>query len=499
MKKRSDSHLFPLLIALLISSLLLELFSVSSSRIFAEEQESQSDEPVIEGSSVTEEDFSAEEPRDIELCDVEGIHDSVYTGEEILFGITVRDGESILTENKDYQICYENNVEIGQASVRILGIGAKYAGEKIILFRIGYDISNAEFGPIEALKYNGGPREPAITAVYNEKKLIEGVDYELTYENNINAGKKAVARITGIGSYIGTKTKRFKIKRVYNKITLASVTRKYSVKAQKFYLKPVLIDQSAGLTYRSDNKKVKVNSKGKVTIAKEFIGTAKITVTCEETKNAASTSKTIKVTVKAPVLNGNKMIQRYMTKSPKYKAKIPLDVKGIMLHSVNCPVPSAMSFIKNWDDPSHTQSSIHAFIDANTGEVYQTLPWTIQANHCWKGPKGSGNEMYIGVEMCESAYVEWLAWNKIKCSNKSSAKAAAKRTYLSAVDLFAMLCVQFGLDPMEKGVIISHNEGWEMGIASNHGDPENLWKYLGTKYTMNKFRKDVKKAMSKYQ
>ena len=28
----------------------------------------------------------------------------LYTGEEILFGITVRDGESILTENKDYQI-----------------------------------------------------------------------------------------------------------------------------------------------------------------------------------------------------------------------------------------------------------------------------------------------------------------------------------------------------------------------------------------------------------
>ncbi|MCR5006729.1 MAG: peptidoglycan recognition protein family protein [Clostridiales bacterium] len=362
-----------------------------------------------------------------------------------------------------------------------------------------YDLSEAVIGPIEALKYNGKERIPEIIVTYGDQTLVEGVDYELTFENNVNAGKHALVQVSGIGQYSGSISKYFKIKRVYNKITLSNVTRPYRVRKQSFYLKPELIDRAAKLTYSSNTSKVKVNSKGKVTIAKEFIGTAKITIACEETRNAAATSKTIKITVQAPVLGGKPMIQKYMTKSPKYKAKIPLKVKGLMLHSVNCPQPSALVFIRSWNDPGYTSASIHAFIDANTGEVYQTLPWTIQANHCWKGPKGCGNEMYIGVEMCESSYIEWVRWNKIQCSNKKKARAAAKRTYKSAVDLFAMLCVQFDLDPMEKGVVISHNEGNQMGIASNHGDPENIWKMLGMKYTMNSFRKAVKKAMEKYR
>lgn len=44
-------------------------------------------------------------------------------------------------------------------------------------------------------------------------------------------------------------------------------------------------------------------------------------------------------------------------------------------------------------------------------------------------------------------------------------------------------------------MIISHSEGYKRGIASNHGDPEHLWRGLGLSYTMAGFRKDVKKAM----
>ena len=35
------------------------------------------------------------------------------------------------------------------------------------------------------------------------------------------------------------------------------------------------------------------------------------------------------------------------------------------------------------------------------------------------------------------------------------------------------------------------------GIASNHSDPEHLWKQYGMGYTMNTFRKAVKAAMKK--
>lgn len=70
------------------------------------------------------------------------------------------------------------------------------------------------------------------------------------------------------------------------------------------------------------------------------------------------------------------------------------------------------------------------------------------------------------------------------------------RTYQAAVELFAMLCKKFELDPMGDGVILSHAEGHKRGIASNHGDPEHLWRGLGMAYTMNGFRRDVKKAMT---
>jgi hypothetical protein len=63
------------------------------------------------------------------------------------------------------------------------------------------------------------------------------------------------------------------------------------------------------------------------------------------------------------------------------------------------------------------------------------------------------------------------------------------------VELFAELCKEFKLDPLKDGVIISHSEGHKRGIASNHGDPEHLWKGLNLPYTMDRFRQDVKAAM----
>lgn len=81
------------------------------------------------------------------------------------------------------------------------------------------------------------------------------------------------------------------------------------------------------------------------------------------------------------------------------------------------------------------------------------------------------------------------------CSDVTTAKAVAKRTYEAAVELFAYLCKQYGLDPTADGVIISHREGHSRGIASNHGDPEHLWNGLSMGYTMDGFRKAVKAAM----
>ena len=186
-----------------------------------------------------------------------------------------------------------------------------------------------------------------------------------------------------------------------------------------------------------------------------------------------------------------KLVESILTKNPCYTAGRKITVKGLMLHSVGCPQPSAQVFVRNWNKASYDRACVHAFIDGNDGTVYQCLPWNHRGWHCG----ASGNNTHIGVEMCEPACIKYTGGATFTCSDKATAQAVAKRTYEAAVELFAMLCQKFSLDPLGDGVIVSHKEGCKRGIASNHGDPEHLWTQLGLPYTMDTFRKAVKAAM----
>ena len=190
-----------------------------------------------------------------------------------------------------------------------------------------------------------------------------------------------------------------------------------------------------------------------------------------------------------------KLVESILTKNPCYTAGRKITVKGLMLHSVGCPQPKASAFINSWNSASYDSACVHGFIDGNDGTAYQTLPWNHRGWHCGSGSKGSGNNTHIGVEMCEPACIKYTSGSNFTCSDTATAKAVAKRTYETAVELFAMLCEKYSLDPLADGVIISHKEGCSRGIASNHGDPEHLWTQLGMGYTMDGFRKAVKAAM----
>ena len=180
-----------------------------------------------------------------------------------------------------------------------------------------------------------------------------------------------------------------------------------------------------------------------------------------------------------------------LTKNPCYKAGKTIKVKGLILHSVGCPQPSAMVFAKSWNT-SNKNVCVHGFIDGNTGKVYQTLPWNHRGWHCG----GKANDTHIGIEMCEPNCIKYTSGSNFTCSDKAMATAIVERTYKSAVELFAHLCTEFALNPIEDGVILSHSEGYRRGLSSNHGDPEHLWKGLKLPYTMDGFRADVKAAMN---
>lgn len=178
------------------------------------------------------------------------------------------------------------------------------------------------------------------------------------------------------------------------------------------------------------------------------------------------------------------IIPAFVTQNKCYQVGAPLCPQGIMLHSVGCAQPSAAVFARNFNryQPGGQSVCVHAFVQAN-GVVYQTLPTGMQAWHCG----GAANATHIGVEMTEPS------------AGMSYAEAAAQitGTYRTAVELFARLCGQYELDPLADGVIIGHAEGHRRGVASNHADPELLWRTYGMGYTMDGFRQDVYAEMHK--
>lgn len=177
------------------------------------------------------------------------------------------------------------------------------------------------------------------------------------------------------------------------------------------------------------------------------------------------------------------IIEAFATKNRCYQVATPLTPHGIMLHSVGCAQPSAAVFARSFNQyqPGGQSVCVHAFAQAD-GTVYQTLPWEMRGWHCG----GTANSTHIGVEMTEPS------------AGMTYAEAAEQiaGTYHTAVELFAALCKQYGLDPAQDGVIIGHAEGHRRGVASNHADPEALWRQYGMGYTTDGFRRDVAEAMN---
>lgn len=181
--------------------------------------------------------------------------------------------------------------------------------------------------------------------------------------------------------------------------------------------------------------------------------------------------------------------QCILTKNDCYKRGATIVPKGIMVHSTGANNPNLRRYLapddgmigKNDYDNDWNRSGldvcVHAFIGkdkAGKVTVYQTLPWNHRGWHCGK----SGNNTHISFEICEDNLQD---------------KAYMQETYRAAVELTAYLCKTYDLDPMAPGVVVSHKEGAELGIASNHGDPNHWWDKFGV--TMDSFRADVKKAM----
>ena len=185
------------------------------------------------------------------------------------------------------------------------------------------------------------------------------------------------------------------------------------------------------------------------------------------------------------------IIQQFTTKNQTYTNPKKINVKGIVLHSTGCAQPKASVYINSFNSPS-VQKSVHAFLQED-GQVFQTLPWDYKAWHVGSGANGSYNTDHIGIEMCEPGTIKYSGGAQWTDLNPEATKRSIINLYNVSVELFAMLCKTYNLNPLQDGVIVSHYEPHQRGKGSGHVDPKHLWDKFGL--TMDQFRRDIAAKM----
>lgn len=178
------------------------------------------------------------------------------------------------------------------------------------------------------------------------------------------------------------------------------------------------------------------------------------------------------------------------TKNDCYKAGRKITPKGVMVHSTGANNPELRRYVgpddgllgknkyNNHWNKSGLSKCVHAFIGKladGSIATYQVLPWNHRGWHCG----ADGNNTHISFEICEDGLTDASYFSKV---------------YTEAVELTAMLCKKYNLDPLADGVVICHKEGNQRGIASNHADVLHWFPKHGK--TMDTFRSDVKATMN---
>ena len=199
-----------------------------------------------------------------------------------------------------------------------------------------------------------------------------------------------------------------------------------------------------------------------------------------------------------------KLLQCILTANSCYRTGRKIKPKGVMVHSTGANNPTLRRYVQplastpgreellaalgvnqngnHWNRPD-LDVCVHGFVgrlaDGSVAAV-QTLPWDCRGWHAGTGTSGgSANNTHISFEICEDGLTDPVYF---------------QRAYQTAVELTAMLCRDYGLDPLADGVVICHQDGYRRGIASNHGDVYNWFPRFGR--NMNDFRADVVRAMN---
>ena len=105
-----------------------------------------------------------------------------------------------------------------------------YEKGKLIIKDLSIETAEITLNPT-SYTYDGNEKKPTITVVLNNKTLVNGIDYTVSYSNNKNAGTATVT-VTGKGNYTGTKSINFTIDKKANTLSVTAKTLTYNKKDQ---------------------------------------------------------------------------------------------------------------------------------------------------------------------------------------------------------------------------------------------------------------------------
>jgi hypothetical protein len=192
-----------------------------------------------------------------------------------------------------------------------------------------------------------------------------------------------------------------------------------------------------------------------------------------------------------------------------------MQIKGILLHSTGANNPYLRRYIQpskhvteadSWtqneclrvlgknkygNDWNHIEcnAGVNGWIGKladGTVTTIQTMPWDFRPWGCGSGKKGSCNDGWIQIEICEDSLNNKDYFNKI---------------YQEACEMIAYLCKLYDINPKStvahNGVkvptILCHQDSYKLGFGSNHADIYHWF----TKYKkdMTSIRNDVEKLI----
>ena len=189
------------------------------------------------------------------------------------------------------------------------------------------------------------------------------------------------------------------------------------------------------------------------------------------------------------------------TQSTCYKETNKMSIKGILWHSTGVNNPNIKRYVQpseirpkedsyardkwlqilgknrytnDWNHIEH-KAGVNAWVGklAN-GDIttIQTMPWDVRPWGCGSGKKGSCNDGWIQIEICEDSLADKKYFSKI---------------YKEACEITAYLCKLYEIDPIghviHNGVkvptILCHQDSYKLGLGSNHKDIYHWFKKYG--------------------